>query len=86
VGNRMQLIKNVLAIRTDANVGIGRVERNSLIRIENNGPFAGLVLIAVEGVGRSKGAILHWASRTKGTSPLLSGMASWPMPRASDAM
>lgn len=49
-GNSPQLTKNVLPIRADVDVGIGRVEGNSLIRVENKRPCAGSVLDAIEWV------------------------------------
>src|SRR5579871_5302018 len=50
-----QLIQNVLPIRTDVDIGIGRVQGNSLIRIEVKRPCAGPVLNAVEGADASDG-------------------------------
>ena len=49
--NTTQLIKHGLAVRADVDVGIGRIEGDSLISVEDERPWAGSVLNAVEGIG-----------------------------------
>ena len=49
--NTMQLSKYGIAVRADVDVGIGRIEGNSLISVEDERPGAGSVIDAVERIG-----------------------------------